>query len=94
MAKSQCHFRHPMQPSESRNFPPSTSLTHATQTHILGHVLAYDHASYRRLDDFRRSEQDKHRSDVDHAPLEYGRFEASNGPFGVYGRVVLCQHVD
>jgi hypothetical protein len=94
MAKSRCHCRHPMQPSKSRNFRPSTSLTRATQTRILGHVLAYDHASYRWFDDFRRTEQDKYRSDVDHAPLEHGWFEASNGPFGFYGRVVLCQYVD
>ena len=83
-----------MQPSRSRNPRPSTSLTRAIQTRILGHVLADDHASYRRLDDIRRTEQDKHRSDVDHAPVEHGRYKASNGHFGFYGGVVLCQHVD
>ena len=94
MAKTLYHWRPLMQPSKL--YPPRlcTPLTCVAQTCILRHVLAHYHASCRRVDDFRCTQQDKHRPDADYAPIEHGRFETPNGTFGFHGRVMFCQHVD
>ena len=64
------------------------------QTHTLGQVFAHHHAARWRLDDFGRTEQDKYRAGADYASVEHDCFDASNGPAGLYGHVVLRQHVD